>query len=337
MGRQPLRHAAWLALPASGRTIPPAHRLQLRSLRRNGAHGPKVSAGYCHALLRRLWPRGLRRPQILPCLLAQRQHRSAQPRLHPMGLQSFLPRPNPLQSCHSHGQATDSVAPPATAAGAAAFAPANPGAVPVHGAPGSPAYIYNAAGPPALNVAPSFSEPSGLFSFPSVPGVQAVPGTPAVAAPLPEPVPLPASAPAAPDSMPDPLALTQLADQFFAALPGNAAPPASLPQLPPVSELFSFPGVPGVPSVPGLPPPPGITLVPDTANAPALPCCLRRHHDPCSRIWRETTFCSGNVTCGARLPTRVTVPPLQTQSIALVTVSSRPTASRTELGPWRPP
>src|ERR1039458_9130271 len=167
--------------------------------------------------------------------------------------------------------ATDSVAPPATAAVAAAFAPANPGAVPVHGAPGSPAYIYNAAEPPALNVAPSFSEPSGLFSFPSVPGVQAVPGTPAVAAPLPEPVPLPASAPAAPDSMPDPLALTQLANQFFAALPGNAAQPASLPQLPPVSELFSFPGVPGVPSVPGLPPPPGITLVPDTANAPALP------------------------------------------------------------------
>src|ERR1017187_4688159 len=178
---------------------------------------------------------------------------------HPAG----LPRPLPA--------ATDSVAPPTTAAGAAAFAPANPGAVPVHGAPGSPAYIYNAAEPPALNVAPSFSEPSGLFSFPSVPGVQAVPGTPAVAAPLPEPVPLPASAPAAPDSMPDPLALTQLANQFFAALPGNAAPPASLPQLPPVSELFSFPGVPGVPSVPGLPPPPGITLVPDTANAPALP------------------------------------------------------------------
>ena len=184
---------------------------------------------------------------------------------HPAG----LPRPLPA--------ATDSVAPPATAAGAAAFAPANPGAVPVHGAPGSPAYIYNAAEPPALNVAPSFSEPSGLFSFPSVPGVQAVPGTPAVAAPLPEPVPLPASAPAAPDSMPDPLALTQLANQFFAALPGNAAPPASLPQLPPVSELFSFPGVPGVPSVPGLPgvpglpPPPGITPVPDTANASALP------------------------------------------------------------------
>src|ERR1017187_9737677 len=177
---------------------------------------------------------------------------------HPAG----LPRPLPA--------ATDSVAPPATAAGAAAFAPANPGAVPVHGAPGSPAYIYNAA-EAALNVAPSFSEPSGLFSFPSVPGVQAVPGTPAVAAPPPEPVPLPASAPAAPDSMPDPLALTQLANQFFSALPGNGAPPASLPQLPPVSELFSFPGVPGLPSVPGLPPPPGITPVPDTANAPALP------------------------------------------------------------------
>jgi cysteine desulfurase/selenocysteine lyase len=199
--------------------------------------------------------------------------------------------------------ATDSVAPPATAAGAAAFGPANPGAVPVHGAPGSPAYIYHAADPAPLNVAPSFSEPSGLFSFPSVPGMQPVPETPAIAAPLPEAVALPATAPVAqggPYSMPDALALTQLANQVFAALPAHAAlpeaappppssdpraqmagvegvAPASLPQWPPMDELFSFPSVPGVPSVPtvpgvpGLPPPPGMTLVPDTASAPALP------------------------------------------------------------------
>src|ERR1019366_4092819 len=87
---------------------------------------------------------------------------------HPAG----LPRPLPA--------ATDSVAPPATAAGAAAFAPANPGAVPVHGAPGSPAYIYNAAEPPALNVPPSFSKPSGYSPSPAVPALKAVPGPRAV-------------------------------------------------------------------------------------------------------------------------------------------------------------
>jgi hypothetical protein len=46
--------------------------------------------------------------------------------------------------------------------------------------------------------------------------------------------------------------------------------------------------------------------------------------EPCSRICRETTFCSGSVTCGVMLPTSVTVPPLRTASTAAETVSSRP-------------
>ena len=45
--------------------------------------------------------------------------------------------------------------------------------------------------------------------------------------------------------------------------------------------------------------------------------------DPCRRIWRVTTFCSGMETSGARLPTSVTVPPLRVQSIAAATVSGR--------------
>ena len=50
-------------------------------------------------------------------------------------------------------------------------------------------------------------------------------------------------------------------------------------------------------------------------------------HDPCSRIWRVTTFCSGRVTSGEMLPTRMTEPPLRTLSIAAATVSFFPTAS----------
>ena len=44
-------------------------------------------------------------------------------------------------------------------------------------------------------------------------------------------------------------------------------------------------------------------------------------HDPCKRICRETTFCSGKVTSGEMLPISVTVPPLRTQSMAAETVS----------------
>ncbi len=58
--------------------------------------------------------------------------------------------------------------------------------------------------------------------------------------------------------------------------------------------------------------------------------------EPCSRIWRVTTFCSGIDTSGEMLPTSATVPPLRVQSIAAATVSGRPTASKTTSTP-RPP
>src|SRR6266436_3643400 len=50
-------------------------------------------------------------------------------------------------------------------------------------------------------------------------------------------------------------------------------------------------------------------------------------HDPCSRICRVTTFCSGSVVSGEIFPTSTTLPPLRTLAIAAFTVSSRPTAS----------
>ena len=67
-----------------------------RSMRSWRAWPKTLPAGHGHALLGRRRPRGLRRAQVLPLLLAQRQYRPAQPRLHPMGLQPFLPRLAPL-------------------------------------------------------------------------------------------------------------------------------------------------------------------------------------------------------------------------------------------------
>ena len=54
--------------------------------------------------------------------------------------------------------------------------------------------------------------------------------------------------------------------------------------------------------------------------------------EPCRRIWRDTTFCSGSVICGEMLPMSVTVPPLR---VAVDGRRSRsrcePTASRTDV------
>src|SRR5207244_7893828 len=59
-------------------------------------------------------------------------------------------------------------------------------------------------------------------------------------------------------------------------------------------------------------------------------------HDPCSRICRVTTFCSGRVTSGEMFPTSTTVPPLRTLSIAAPTVSFLPTASTARSTPTPP-
>src|SRR5207249_3422492 len=50
-------------------------------------------------------------------------------------------------------------------------------------------------------------------------------------------------------------------------------------------------------------------------------------HEPWRRTWRVTAFCSGKVTSGVILPTRVTVPPFRTEFTAARTVASMPTAS----------
>ena len=122
---------------------------------------------------------------------------------------------------------TDSVALPAMPAFAAALTPDNPGAVPVYGAPGSPAFLRNSADPAPLNVPPSFPESIALFSFPVAPGMPSGPEDPGA-------VPVPG----APGSTPY---LHDLAEP----VPMNVDS-----SYPAVSHLFSFPGVPGTPPVP---------------------------------------------------------------------------------------
>jgi hypothetical protein len=139
--------------------------------------------------------------------------------------------------------ATDSATLPATPEGAAAPGPQNPAAVPVQGSPGSPAYISNAAEPPAMIAPPPIPVESGVFTFPDVPGMPSLPDNPVPAAPPPVRVLAPA-----PDAIPDPLVLDQLASQFLAALPAT--------------ELYSFP------AVPDAPPPPGITPLPAAPSSP---------------------------------------------------------------------
>ncbi len=58
--------------------------------------------------------------------------------------------------------------------------------------------------------------------------------------------------------------------------------------------------------------------------------------EPVSVSWRDTTHWSGSSAAGTTLPTRTTVPPLRTASIAWATVGAIPTASNATSGP-RPP
>ena len=56
-------------------------------------------------------------------------------------------------------------------------------------------------------------------------------------------------------------------------------------------------------------------------------------HEPCSRICRDTTDCSGNSIFGDTLPTSVTAPPLRTPSMAVAIGSVAPTHSSATSAP----
>ena len=155
--------------------------------------------------------------------------------------------------------------------------------------PGSSGYIFDRMSP--LNATPTLPSLNDAFSFPGVPGAQAMPGMPAAApgAPLTESElrAIPASlgnVPAfAPGIAASPLPMADSSAYFLDF--DKAAPLATTPSFPDVAGMFSFPGVPlsgaptgvpGVQSVPGVPvlpssPPTDPRSLPDPALAPAPP------------------------------------------------------------------
>ena len=160
------------------------------------------------------------------------------------------------------------------------------------GVPGSTGYLFDRTSP--LNATPSFPSPNDVFSFPGVPGAQAVPGTPGLPAATPgtpltesELRAIPASLGNVPAFAPGlPASSLPMADSsaYFLDL-DRAAPLTTAPSFPDVAGMFSFPGVPlsgvqaGVPgmqSVPGVPvmpssPPTDPRSLSDAPSAPALP------------------------------------------------------------------
>jgi cysteine desulfurase/selenocysteine lyase len=156
-----------------------------------------------------------------------------------------------------------------------ATAPSSPAAALVPGAPVPPAVQRtpgtfggeNRTDPWAAP--PNF--PNEVFSFPRVPGMS-VPGVPEQAVPeqrVPEPivsqpnVPANSALPDLPHSANDPQSIPTISKSIqFPTIPENTADSAhaaravygkATPTFPTVTEMFSFPGVPGVQSPPGIP------------------------------------------------------------------------------------
>jgi cysteine desulfurase/selenocysteine lyase len=151
-----------------------------------------------------------------------------------------------------------------------AAAASSPAAVLIPGAPVPPT-VYRTPGSSADETrtdpwaaAPNF--PNEVFSFPHVPGVSA-PGVPEQRVPEPivsQPsVPAsstsldtppsanaPQSIPAIPNAVQSPVLAENTADSTDA---GRAVYGKAVPAFPPVTEMFSFPGVPGAQSPPGVP------------------------------------------------------------------------------------
>jgi cysteine desulfurase/selenocysteine lyase len=130
--------------------------------------------------------------------------------------------------------------------------------------------------------APNF--PNEVFPFPGVPGASA-PGAPETIVSQPS-VPVSSASPDPPHSANDPQSISAIPKSIQSpAIPDNTADSAgatravygkTAPTFPPVTEMFSFPGVPGVQSPPGLPvlPSSGPTRPPTETDLRALSAAL---------------------------------------------------------------
>ena len=163
---------------------------------------------------------------------------------------------------------------PASPTGAAALVPANPAAVPVQGAPASPATAFDGARPPLPNAMPTFPATGELFSLPRVPGVQTPPGIPSLPSSPSPTQPTEAELRALPTSLGEATTLVpgtsdaEPPSVAFGSLPyfidaARAMPLTAPPAFPAAGGLVSFPEVPGAPAVPAataLPSAPPTTL-----------------------------------------------------------------------------
>lgn len=214
-------------------------------------------------------------------------------KVSPLAVAPNLPPGNEMFSMPGvPGIAATSASMPTSAPGGAdvVAVPLSPGAAPV--VPGSTPYFVEGEKGSSPAAAPVLPPVNDLFSFPRVPampnasGIQTVPNSPApllspsatpsvtadasvLPAPLPNAVPLstPSGSPAqahdqkgvAPRVPPAPGQDSTIspADRFgsspFQGQPENIAYPGAVTNLPSLSELFSFPGVPGAQSLAGTP------------------------------------------------------------------------------------
>ncbi len=146
--------------------------------------------------------------------------------------------------------------------------------------PGAAGYIFDRTSP--LNVAPSFASLNDAFSFPGVPGAQAMPAIPG----------MPPSTPGAPLTEAElraiPASLGNV-PAFAAGVPAissfpvtgfsanfldleKTAPLSAVPSFPDPGGMFSFPGVP-LSGLPGMPAVPGVPSLPASlqTDLPAFP------------------------------------------------------------------
>jgi cysteine desulfurase / selenocysteine lyase len=229
-----------------------------------------------------------------------------------------------------------------------AAAPASPSAV----APGVPipptgdSVVGGRSDPWAA--APNFPAQNEMFSFPRVPGMS-VPGVPEAIASqpnLPAAQSVPGAIPAAPPAVP----LTNAPESIPGipkSAPSVAIPEATTesadaekavyltaPKFPAVSEMFSFPGVPGAQSPPGVPVLPSSipTKPPTESDLRALPSALAGTSASTAQVpgFRATTIpgSSGGVSDAKRTapPQAASLPP------GVESVELRPDLAPAELG-----
>ncbi len=226
-----------------------------------------------------------------PAVLGSPSDTLAGGKISPLAVAPTLPPGNELFSFPAISAASPPPPTSTPSAADAAAVPQSPASVPV--APGAMPYFVEGEKGTSPAAAPVLPPISDLFSFPRVPAMPNVAGIETVPNPPAPPMSPSAAPPSAADgtAVPAPMHdIKGIAPQFpGVAAPEAAGPPASpagadlsapsasleksiypgTAALPSLSDLFSFPGIPGVQSAPGAPVLP--SSLPAPAPTPAAP------------------------------------------------------------------